>query len=751
MSEKKPVRAKRTKKSSEDNKPKTYKHNKFTVEKIVPTLEKNYMPYAMSVIVSRAIPEIDGFKPSHRKLLYTMYKMNLLNGPKSKSANIVGQTMKLNPHGDMAIYETMVRLTRGHEALNHPYVDSKGNFGKHYSRDMAFAASRYTECKLDKFCEEIFKDLDKDAVDFLDNYDGTLKEPVLFPTTFPNILVNANQGIAVGMASNICSFNLKEICEATIAYMNDKDCDLTKYIIAPDFSTGGELIYKKDELISAIDTGRGSFTVRGRYKYFEKDSLIEIYEIPYTTTVEAIIESIIGLVKSNKIKEIVDIRDETDLSGMKITIDVKKNTDVDLLMGKLFKMTPLQDNFSCNFNLLINGRPQLLGVRDIIKEWLIFRVGCIRRQLNFDIKKQGERLHLLKGLNKILLDIDKAIKIIRETENDTLVIPNLMWGFSIDEVQAEFVAEIKLRNLNKDYILNKVSEIDNLTNSIKELKEISEDKQKIYNVIEKQLKEVAKRYGIDRKTIVIHEDDVEEVEVENLIEDYNVRLFLTKEGYFKKIPLTSLRQATDQKLKDDDIIIQEVEWHNKSEVLFFTDKRVVYKAKVYEFEDSKASVFGDYLSNILEMDEDENVVRMVVTDDYSGQVVFAFKNGKVTKTDLEGYATKTNRKKLINAYGKGAELVNILFVEADQNIDIAFMSSNDKILIVNSNDLSTIIKRDSNGNSVMRINKNCHLANADYATNIDLKDIDQYRSTKLPHGGYYIKDEDGNVQQLSLL
>jgi len=506
-------------------------------QKIVDTLEKNYMPYAMSVIVSRAIPEIDGFKPSHRKLLYTMYEMKLLSGNRTKSANVVGQTMKLNPHGDMSIYETLVRLTKGNEALLHPYIDSKGNFGKQYSRDMQFAAPRYTEVKLDKICEELFKDMDKNAVDFTDNYDGTMKEPVLLPTTFPNILVNVNQGIAVGMASSICSFNLQEVCEATIAFIDDPEEDMTKYLKAPDLSTGGQLIYNEKEIRNIYETGRGSFKLRAKYRYDKANSCIEIYEIPYTTTTEAIMEAIVELVKNGKIKDITDVRDETDLDGLRIAIDIKKSTDPDSLMNKLFKLTPLQDTFSCNFNILVNGRPRVMGVKAILNEWLIFRINCIKRQTMFDIQKKSEKLHLLLGLEKILLDIDKAIRIIRDTEQDSMVIPNLMEGFGIDQVQAEFVAEIKLRNLNKEYIISRTNEIGNLQKEIEDLKDLYANEGRIKKIIIKQLKEISKKYGQPRRTEIINDEMVEEITEEHFIEDYNLKLFLTKEGYLKKIPL----------------------------------------------------------------------------------------------------------------------------------------------------------------------------------------------------------------------
>ena len=545
----------------------------YTEQKITDTLESNYMPYAMSVIISRAIPEIDGFKPAHRKLLYTMYKMGLLNGDRTKSTNVVGQTMKLNPHGDATIYETMVRLARGNEALLHPFVDSKGNFGKNYSRDMAYAASRYTEVKLDSFSNELFRNIDKNTVDFIDNYDGTLKEPVLFPTTFPNVLVTPNKGIAVGMASNICSFNLKEVCSATIHYIKNKNTDIKKYLKAPDFSTGGELIYRDDEIEKIYETGRGSFRVRGKYRYDKKNSLIEIYEIPYTTNIETIVDQIIDLVKKNKIKEINDVRNETDLGGLKITLDIKKSANPELLMNKLFSMTTLEDSFSCNFNILVNGSPKVMGVKQILDEWLIFRRQCIKRQCAYDLEKKREKHHLLTGLSKILLDIDRAIKIVRETPEDNMVIPNLMEGFDIDEVQAEYVAEIKLRNLNKEYILKRTDEIKNLQKEMAELHEILKNEDLVDNIIIGDLQEVSKKYGVPRKTDVIYHEEIKKITKEDLIENYGIKLFLTKENYFKKITLVSLRSASEQKLKENDEIIQEIETTNKTEILFFSDKQ----------------------------------------------------------------------------------------------------------------------------------------------------------------------------------
>jgi len=722
--------------------------NHVIEQKIVDTLEKNYMPYAMSVIVSRAIPEIDGLKPSHRKLLYTMYKMGLLNGPKTKSANVVGQTMKLNPHGDMAIYETMVRMTKGNEALLHPYVDSKGNFGKHYSRDMQFAAPRYTEVKLDKICEELFKELDKNAVDFVDNYDGTLKEPTLLPITFPNILVSANQGIAVGMASNICSFNLKEVCEATVQFIKDENVDIAEYLKAPDFSTGGQLIYREKDIKEIYNSGRGSFKVRAKYRFDKENNCIEIYEIPYTTTTEAIINSVIELVKSNKIREIVDVRDETDLDGLKITFDLRKNTDPDALMNKLFKLTPLEDSFGCNFNVLINGRPKVLGIKGILTHWIEFRIDCIKRQTMFDIEKKSDKLHLLLGLKKILLDIDKAIKLIRETEEDAMVIPNLMEAFQIDQVQAEFIAEIKLRNLNKEYILNRVGEIETLQKEIAELKDIYNSDKKIKKIIIKQLEEVAKKYGQPRRTEILHEEHVEEITIEHFIEDYNLKLFLTKHNYLKKIPLTSLRTSPEHKLKDDDYIIQEIETHNKADLLLFSNKQVVYKMRIYEIEDCKASSLGEYLANLLGLEEDEEIIHIVATDDYKGYLIFAFENGKVAKIELSSYATKTNRKKLANAYSGLSKIVYMQHILEDEEF-VAFSSLN-KVLIFNTANINPKSTRDSQGVQVMKAKKGSVMTGLKRLTEVSFKDLDYYRTKNIPAIGCYIKDEDKEDNQIKL-
>jgi len=717
-------------------------------EKITETLEKNYMPYTMSVIVSRAIPGIDGFKPAHRKLLYTMYKMGLLTGTKTKSANVVGQTMKLNPHGDMAIYETLVRLTRANEALLHPYIDSKGNFGKQYSRDMAFAASRYTEVKLDKVCEELFKDLDKNAVDFMDNYDSTTQEPVVFPTSFPNVLVNANQGIAVGMASNICSFNLREICEMTIKYIEDANVDICEYLKAPDFSTGGQLIYNKKDISEIYDIGKGSFRVRSKYKYDKKNNCIEIFEIPYTTTIEAIIDAVIDLVKFGKIKEISDVRDDSDLQGMKITIEIKKNTDADALMKKLFKLTPMEDTFSCNFNILINSDPKVMGIKTILEEWIKFRIECIKRQLQFDIEGKTKKLHLLNGLQKILLDIDKAIRVIRGTEKDKDVVPNLMEAFEIDNFQAEFVAEIKLRNLNKDYILNKVAEIENLNKEISNMQIILSNDGKIKKVIIKDLTEVSKKFGIERKTEIIQEEDIEVITKEHFIEEYRLKLFLTKEGYLKKIPLTSLRANNEHKLKDDDEIMQEIETNNKTELVIFTNKKTAYKARVWDLNDTKAGALGDYLANLLGFEENEKAVYMVNTLDYKGYLLFSFENGKVAKIDFNSYATKTNRKKLANAYNGLSPLADVRYISED--LELVVYSSIDKVLIYNTSMIAPKAARDSQGVQTLKPKKGSVLRKVNELNEVKFEDLNYYRTKKIPAIGAYLKETDKEDNQLTL-
>ncbi len=720
---------------------------KYTEQPIVETLKINYMPYAMSVIVSRAIPEIDGLKPSHRKLLYTMYKMGLLKGQRTKSANVVGQTMKLNPHGDMAIYETMVRLTTGNESLLHPLVDSKGNFGKVYSRDMRFAAPRYTEVKLSPICEEMFRDIDKNTVDFVDNYDGTMKEPVLLPSTFPNILVNPNQGIAVGMASNICSFNLKEVCDATIAYIKHDEIDLLKYLKAPDFSTGGQLILNKREMRKIYETGRGSFKVRGKYKFDKENNCIEVYEIPYTTSSEAIIEAIASIIKSGKIKDITDVRDETDLNGLKITIDIKRNSDPEDIMNKLYKLTPLEDSFSCNFNILINQKPMVLGIKGILDHWIMFRMDCIRRKSEFEIKKKSERLHLLQGLAKILLDIDKAISIIRNTEQDSQVVPNLMKGFSIDEAQAEFIAEIKLRNLNKEYILKQTADIERLKAEIEDLKDIIRRDGRVLDIICTQLEEVSKKYAQPRRTEIISEDDIEEITEESFIEDYNVRIFLTDQGYIKKISLVSLRSSGEHKLKDDDFIIQEIETRNKTDLLLFSDKYVVYKLKTHELSESKTSVLGDYLPNILGLDEDEKILSIHATDDYQGHFLFAYENGKMSKIPVSSYATKTNRKKLSNAYSNASPLVDIFFLPEDK--DCVAFSTIDTVLVFNTSQINPKVTRDSQGVWVLKSKKGSKLRKILPLEEANLSDPEYYRAN-VPAIGFYLKDEDKEDTQIKM-
>lgn len=718
--------------------------SKYTEQHITDTLELNYMPYAMSVIVSRAIPEIDGFKPAHRKLLYTMYKMGLLNGARTKSTNVVGQTMKLNPHGDATIYETMVRLTRGNDALLHPFIDSKGNFGKVFSTNMAYAASRYTEVKLDAICSEIFKNIDKNTVDFIDNYDGTLKEPVLFPTTFPNILVTPNKGIAVGMASTICSFNLREVCEAAIHYIKDADIDLKQYLLAPDFTTGGEVIYNAEEMAKIYDTGRGSFKIRAKYKYDKKSSIIEIYEIPYSTNIEAIIDKIIELVKQNKIKEINDIRNETDLNGLKIAIDIKRSADPDKLMTKLYQMTPLTDSFSCNFNILINGIPRTMGIKEILSEWIDFRMSCIKRQTAYDLEKKKERLHLLEGLEKIILDIDKAIKIIRGTEEESMVIPNLMKGFSIDEVQAEFVAEIKLRNLNKEYLLKQTRAIEDLKAEIADLDDILHHETRVLKIIINDLKTVEKKFGRDRKTSIVYDHEIKEVANDDFIEDYPVTLFLTKENYFKKITQVSLqasmRVSAEHKLKEDDEIIQSVETTNKTELLMFSSKQNVYKVKCYDMPECKTSSIGEYFNNLISMESDEKIVYITPANEYKGYMIFAFENGKVAKTEMSAYYTKTMRKKLINAYSGKAPLIGAMYASEDR--DIVLIRDNDKAMLVNSALIPLKQTKSSGGVQIYTLKKNSKLTRVMEKESFISDDIEYYRSTKVPSTGHFINSDD---------
>lgn len=717
-------------------------------QKIATTIEENYMPYAMSVILSRAIPEIDGFKPSHRKLLYTMYKMGLLTGGRTKSANIVGQTMRLNPHGDSAIYDTMVRLSRGYEALLHPYIDSKGNFGKFYSRDMAWAASRYTEAKLDPICSELFKDIDKDTVDFVDNYDNTMKEPALLPATYPSVLVNANTGIAVGMASSICSFNLKEICDTTVALMKNADHDISSTLPAPDFSGGGQIIYDKRVFDEIYKTGRGSFKMRSRYSYDKSANCLDITGIPQSTTSEAIIEKVIQLVKAGKLKEISDIRDETGLDGLKITIDLKRGTDPDKLMLKLYKMTPLEDSFSCNFNVLIGGVPRVLGIKELLDEWIAFRVECVRRRTYFDLNKKKDKLHLLKGLQAILLDIDKAIKIVRETPEESQVVPNLMAGFGIDELQAEYVAEIKLRHLNREYILKRTEEIENLEKEIAELEGVLASKAKIKRIIEKELAEVGKRFGQPRKSILIYADEIQTAEEEEEAPDYSVNIFYTKEGYFKKILPQSLRMSSEQKLKEGDSVAYSNECSNNDELLFFTDKAQVYKTKVNEFKETKASTLGDYVPAKLNMDEGENSIYAVNTKDYKGYMIFAFENGKIAKVPLSAYETKTNRKKLTGAYSDKSPIADIIYVKED--CEIMLTSSQGRVLLFNTGAIAEKASRSTIGVNVLALKKGHRLISAKLYKEGDLAKPSRYRTKTLPAAGSVLSAED-KAEQLSFL
>ncbi len=705
----------------------------LTVEQpITETIETNFMTYAMSVIVSRAIPEIDGFKPSHRKLLYTMYNMGLLNGGTIKSANIVGRTMQLNPHGDAAIYETMVRLSEGYQALLHPFVASKGSFGKAYSRDMAYAASRYTEAKLAPIAGELFADIDKDTVDFVDNYDATMKEPTLFPVTFPTVLVNANTGIAAGMASSICPFNLREVCETTIAYIKDEDINIADTLLAPDFPIGGQLLYNRAELEKIYETGRGSFKVRGVYNYDKSENCVEITEIPPTTTVEAIIEKVIDLVKQKKITEINDIRDETDLNGLKIAIDLKRGADHEKLMKKILKMTTLEDSFSCNFNILIAGSPRVMGVKEIIGEWVAFREECVKRRIYFNLSKAKEKLHRLQGLEKILLDIDKAIKIVRETEQESEVIPNLMIGFGIDEIQAEYVAEIKLRHLNREYILKRTAEIEELLRQVEEFESILKSRTKLLKIIIKELEEVAKKYGKDRKTAIISDASASDSDVELEVDDSPVTLFFTKDGYFKKITPQSLRMSGEQKLKEGDEITQQIESTNASELLFFSNKCQVYKTKTNEFEDSKASILGDYVAGKLEFEQGENAVYMVETKNYKGFMIFVFDNGRISKVPLSSYETKTNRKKLIKAYSDKYTLHTVIHIK--EETEILLKSTNGRMLIVNTAAIPAKTTKDNGGVGVMTQKKGQRILEAALYDG-GLSGDHRYRTRNLPAAG----------------
>ncbi|MCI8538753.1 MAG: topoisomerase IV [Oscillospiraceae bacterium] len=743
------------KKASDQNKAKAGNPNVLGLraevleQPITDTLELNYMPYAMSVIVSRAIPEIDGFKPSHRKLLYTMYQMHLLGGNRTKSANVVGQTMKLNPHGDAAIYETLVRLSRGYGALLHPLVDSKGNFGKVYSRDMAYAASRYTEVRLDPICAELFRDIDKDTVDLVDNYDGSMKEPALLPTAFPNVLVSANQGIAVGMASNLCGFNLGEVCDATIAFLKKPDCDLLGVLKAPDFPTGGQLLYDQRELEDIYRTGRGSFKVRSKWRYEKSENLIEVYEIPYSTTVEAIMDKTAELIKAGKIKEIADMRDETDLSGLKLTIDLKRGTDPDKLMAKLFKMTPMQDSYACNFNILIAGMPRVMGVREILDEWTGWRMESVRRRVFFDMKKKQEKLHLLQGLKKILLDIDRAIKIIRETEEDAEVVPNLMIGFGIDQVQADYVAEIKLRNINKEYILKRTAEVDELSAEIEDLQDLVNKPERVKKIIIDELRNVKNKYALPRRTEILYEHQAEAVVEEEEIPDYPVHLFLSREGYFKKITPQSLRMASEQKFKEGDSLLRSWEASNRDELLVFTDKQQCYKTRLSDFDDTKASVLGDYLPTKLGMDPEEKVVWVCLPGDYSGDLLFFFENGKAARVELKGYQTQTRRKRLTGAYSDKSPLVSACLLRED--MEIAVYSNEVRVLLFSTAALAPKATRTTQGVGVMTLKPKYKVDKVLPLLETAIANPARYRARTLPAAGALLKDEDSGNKQLSLL
>ena len=723
-------------------------HGSTTEQPISETLEINYMPYAMSVIVSRAIPEIDGFKPSHRKLLYTMYKMGLLNGGRTKSANIVGQTMRLNPHGDAAIYETMVRLAKGNETLLHPFVDSKGNFGKVYSRDMAYAASRYTEAKLDSFCNELFRDIDFDTVDMVDNYDATMKEPSLLPTTFPNVLVSANQGIAVGMASNICSFNLAEVCQTAIALMENPQHDILQTLPGPDFSTGGELLFDEAATREIYTTGRGSFKLRAKWNYVKSGNLIEITQIPYSTTTEVIMDKVAELIKAGKIKEIADMRDETDLGGLKLTIDLKRGVEPEKLMQKLFRLTPLQDSFPCNFNILIAGMPRVMGVGEILEEWTAWRTQCVRRRLYFQVQKKQDRLHLLKGLERILLDIDKAIAIIRETELEEEVVPNLMIGFGIDEIQANYVAEIKLRNINKEYILKQTKAIDQLQQEIAQLEATLNSPKKLQNVIKKELEQVAAKYGQPRKTQIVYDaPDAGQEDPQEEIPDYPVTVFVSKEGYLKKITQASLRMSGEQKFKEGDTLSFSAEATNRSEILVFTDRFQCYKSRLSDFEDGKASQLGDYLPTKLEMEQGESVVQVVLAGSYQGFVLFCFENGKLAKVPLSAYETKTNRRKLTGAYSDKSPVKSVLSFEEDSQI--ALYSSDGRALVVSTALMSPKTTRNTIGVSVLTLRKKAVLDRVLTLDDSGIVNAARYRSKNIPAAGAVLKDEDVSQKQIA--
>ena len=724
-------------------------HAAIVEQPITETLETNFMPYAMSVIMSRAIPEIDGFKPSHRKLLFTMYKMGLLTGARTKSANIVGQTMKLNPHGDAAIYDTMVRLSTGYQALLTPFVDSKGNFGKVFSRDMACAASRYTEAKLAPICAEVFRDIDKDTVDFVDNYDGSMKEPTLLPTAFPNVLVSANNGIAVGMASTICGFNLNEVCETAINYLRDPGHDLFLTLPAPDLPTGGEIIFDRSEMENIYATGRGSFRVRARWRFVPKENIIEIYEIPYTTTSEAIIDKVAELIKSGKVREINDMRDETDLSGLKLAIDLKRGTDPDKLMQKLFRMTTLQDAFPCNFNVLVAGNPRVMGVREILDEWCAWRTESIRRRVYFDLVKKKDKLHLLKGLEKILLDIDRAIEIIRGTELESEVVPNLLMGFGIDQIQAEFVAEIKLRNINREYILKRTDEIETLEKEIADLNDTLASRRRIKSIIIDELRQVNKKYVTPRRSAIVYSDEIEEFEPVEEVEDYPVTLFLSDQGYFKKITAQSLRMSGEHKYKEGDRLMASFESSNSREVLFLTDRQQIYKCRVADFEDTKASTLGVYLPTKLEMDEGESVIAMIDPGDYTKHLLIVFENGKAARIELGAYETKTNRRKLINAYSDKSPAVAVMLI--DEEKDIAVYSSDERVVIFNTAQILPKTTRNTQGVGVMSLKKGRRVMRAYALADTAIRNAARYRVRSLPAAGALLKPEDREEQQLSLM
>ena len=740
------------KKTPDENKPKVNNPNVMGLraevleQPITDTMETNFMPYAMSVILSRAIPEIDGFKPSHRKLLYTMYKMGLLTGARTKSANIVGQTMRLNPHGDGPIYDTMVRLSKGYGALLHPFVDSKGNFGKVYSRDMAWAASRYTEAKLSPICQELFRDLDQDAVDFVDNYDNSMKEPALLPTTFPNILVSANQGIAVGMASQLCGFNLSEVCDTTVAYLKNPDCDISATLLGPDFPTGGEIIYDQSALEEVYRTGRGSIKIRGKYRYVKSENVVEIYEIPYTTTTENIMDKVSELIKAGKLKEVSDMRDETDLSGLKLAIDLKRGVDPEKLMAKLFRSTTLQDAVSCNFNVLVAGTPRVMGVRSLLEEWCSWRTECVRRRVYFTLNKKRDKLHLLKGLKRILLDIDKAIRIIRETEEEAEVVPNLMIGFGIDQIQAEYVAEIRLRNINKEYILKRVREEEALRDEIEDLEDLVNSPGRVKKLIIRELEDVKKKYGQPRLTTIVYEHELPAYDETEDTPDYPVTVFLSREGYFKKITPQSLRMADTQKYKDGDGPRQSFETTSRAEVMFFTNRQQVYKCRLSDFDDAKASVLGDYLPSRLGMDPEEAVVSMVLPGDYSGALLFFFENGKAARVELTAYATTSNRRRLTGAYSDKSPLAALLHLKEDR--ELALFSSENRVLIFNTALLAPKSTRSTQGVQVMTLKAKHRLTEAAAVEDAPLTNLPRYRCRAIPAAGALLREEDGEQMRL---